>query len=73
MSPVMAGPPTPLRGLVPVEPFVQLDHPCSPAELVDEMLDAALAAKDAATIQRKAWDQVPGIVLPYWNAQDTPQ
>jgi PRTRC genetic system protein A len=46
MLPVMAGPPTPLRGLVPVEPFVQLDHPRVPAELMDEMLDAALAAKD---------------------------
>ena len=43
---VMTGPATPLRGLVPVEPFVQLDHPCVPAELVDEMLEAALAAKD---------------------------
>lgn len=48
MLPVMAGPPTPLRGLVPVEPFVQLDHPRIPAELVDEMLDTALAAKDDA-------------------------
>jgi PRTRC genetic system protein A len=48
MLPVMTGPPTPLRGLVPVEPFVQLDHPRVPAELVDEMLDAALAAKDDA-------------------------
>jgi len=46
MLPVMAGPATPLRGLVPVEPFVQLDHPRVPAEVVDEMLDAALAAKD---------------------------
>jgi len=46
MLPVMAGPPMPLRGLVPVEPFVQLDHPRVPAELVDEMLEAALAAKD---------------------------
>ena len=46
MLPVMAGPPTPLRGLVPVEPFVQLDHPRVPAELADEMLDTALAAKD---------------------------
>src|SRR3972149_3209000 len=43
---VMAGHATPLRGLVPVEPFVQLDYPSIPAELVDEMLDAALAAKD---------------------------
>jgi len=46
MLPVMAGPPIPLRGLVPVEPFVQLDHPRVPAELVDEMLDVALTAKD---------------------------
>jgi PRTRC genetic system protein A len=46
MLPVMASPPTPLRGLVPVEPFVQLDHPRVPAELMGEMLDAALAAKD---------------------------
>ena len=46
MLPVMSGPPTPLRGLVPVEPFVQLDHPRVPAELVDEMLEAALGAKD---------------------------
>ena len=45
---VIAGPATPLRGLVPVEPFVQLDHPRVPAELMDEMLDAALAAKDDA-------------------------
>jgi PRTRC genetic system protein A len=46
MLPVMIGPATPLRGLVLVEPFVQLNHPCIPAELVDEMLDAALVAKD---------------------------
>jgi PRTRC genetic system protein A len=46
MLPVMTGPAIPLRGLVPVEPFVQLDHPRVPAELVDEMLNAALAAKD---------------------------
>ena len=46
MLPVMSGPPTPLRGLVPVEPFVQLDHPRVQAELVDEMLEAALGAKD---------------------------
>ena len=46
MLPVIASPPTPLRGLVPVEPFVQIDHPRIPAELVDEMLEAALAAKD---------------------------
>jgi hypothetical protein len=31
---------------VPVEPFVQLEHPRVPAELVDEMLEAALGAKD---------------------------
>jgi len=48
MLPVMTGPATPLRGLVLVEPFVQLDHPRVPAELMDEMLDAALAAKDDA-------------------------
>ena len=46
MLPVMAGPATPLHGLVPVEPFVQLSHPRIPAELVDDMLDAALAAED---------------------------
>jgi PRTRC genetic system protein A len=46
MLPVMAGPAIPLRGLVPVEPLVQLCHPCIPAELVDDMLDAALGAKD---------------------------
>jgi PRTRC genetic system protein A len=64
MLPVMAGPATPLRGLVAVEPFVQLIHPCIPAELVDDMLDAALAAKDG--------DQEPVEVLFHltWDTGD---